>query len=244
VQVLDGTYFNIRAFEKPYGDYSGAFKENPYRLAVTQKPVVRASEAVPVPEIYMNDTVKTFKEVADATKGETHYAKNPDEIMPLVRDILDPAGGRALDLVFVIDATESMMNDMEKIRELLEPLLAELLPSYPSWRVALVLYKDYYEDFTVKEACSFTQDLGKFRKALGSFRVQGGRDIPEAVYEALDSALGLAWNPGTDRKIVLIGDAPPHPKPRGKITRELVEEEAKEKGVQLNVIILPHGETE
>ena len=41
VQVLDGTYFNIRAFAKPYADYAGAFADNPYRLRVTQKPVVK-----------------------------------------------------------------------------------------------------------------------------------------------------------------------------------------------------------
>jgi Mg-chelatase subunit ChlD len=143
----------------------------------------------------------------------------------------------------VIDATESMTDDIASIRVQMEPLLAEILPNYPSWRIALVLYKDYDEDFLVKQACPFTGDLSKFQKAMDSFLVQGGRDIPEAVYEGLDGALAQPWNPEADKKIILIGDAPPHPVPRGKITKEMVYQAAAEKQVQLNVIILPSGDT-
>lgn len=250
-QVLDGTYLNIRAFAKPYGDYSGAFMDNPFRLRVTQKPIVRPA-APPAPEkpeeppaetVYMKDTVETFSALAEATDGRVKYARGPDDIVPLIRELLVPPGDKGLDLTFVIDATESMMDDTERVRELLEPLLAEVLPAYPSWRIALVLYKDYFEDFLVKTACPFTSSLAVFRKALGGYRVQGGRDIPEAVYEALDGALALPWNGESDKRIVLIGDAPPHPKPRGKVSKESVFAKAAEKGVALDVIILPHGET-
>jgi hypothetical protein len=241
VQVLDGTFLNIRAFAKPYGDYSGAFADNPFRLSVTQKPAPVAEK--PAPKIFMTETVSAFESLARTSDGEVLYAKGPDDIIPLIKDILDPPGEKTLDLAFVIDSTESMSDDIAKLRDLVEPFLAEELPKYPSWRIALVLYKDYYDDFLVKEACPFTNDLPKFRKALGSFRVQGGRDIPEAVYEALDGALALKWNADADKKIILIGDAPPHPKPRGKITKEKVETAAREMGVQMNVIILPHGET-
>jgi Mg-chelatase subunit ChlD len=239
VQVLDGTYLNIRAFEKPYADYAGPFADNPYRLRVTQKPVVRDP---PADVVYMDDTVSAFGELARASEGKVQYARGPDDIVPLVRRLLEPKG-KALDLVFVLDSTESMMDDIAKVRELVVPMLEEALAPYPAWRVALVLYKDYFEDFLVREAVPFTSDLARFRKGLGSFRVQGGRDIPEAVYEALDGALRLPWAPASDRKIVLIGDAPPHPRPRGKITKEGVEALAAEKGVEMNVIILPHGET-
>jgi hypothetical protein len=240
VEVADGTFLNIRAFEKPYADYAGAFKDNPFRFSVTQKPVEKSP---PADSRYMKDTVDAFSDLANRSKGEVFYAKSPDDIVPLVESILTPPGDKSLDLVFVIDATESMQDDIDKLRKLLRSSLDELLPKYPAWRIALVLYKDYFDDFLVKRACLFTDDLSVFRKALGSFRVQGGRDIPEAVYEGLDCALSLPWNPDADRKIILIGDAPPHPKPRGKITKEMVYASAAEQGIQMNVIILPHGST-
>ncbi len=241
VQVLDGTYLNIRAFSKPYGDYTGSFSDNPFRLRLTQKAALKAP---PEGTKYMTDTVATFSDLADRTRGKTLYAKSPDDLIPLIESILVPPGEKTLDLVFVIDATESMMDDVKKMRELLDGLLSEILPTYPSYRIGLVLYKDYFEDFLVKTACPFTTDLTVFRKALDSFRVQGGRDIPEAVYEALDGALAYPWNPEADKKIILIGDAPPHPKPRGRVTKEIVDKEASDHGVQMNVIILPHGTTE
>ncbi|HHU36078.1 MAG TPA: VWA domain-containing protein [Treponema sp.] len=240
VQVLDGTYLNIRAFEKPYGDYSGAFTDNPYRLRVTQKPIVGT---LPVDTIYMEETVKTFSSLAEKTSGQVLYAKTPQDVIPVIKSVLQNPGPRPLELVFVIDATESMVDEIKEVREMIEPMLKEMLPSWPAWRVALVLYKDYFEDFLTRVACNFTDDLTVFRKSLNNFRVQGGRDIPEAVYEGLDTALALPWIPGSDRKIILIGDAPPHPKPRGRITQEMVENAAKEKSVQMNVIILPHGNT-
>jgi Mg-chelatase subunit ChlD len=191
----------------------------------------------------MKDTVTTFRDLAEKTEGKVLYAKNADDIIPQIRAALEPAGTKPLDLVFVIDATESMKDDIAKMRELIQSNLEEELPKYRSWRVALVLYKDYFEDFMVKQACPFTADLAVFRKALDGFRVQGGRDIPEAVYEGLDGALSLPWNPDSEKKIILIGDAPPHPRPRGRVTKEMVYAAAAEKGVQMNVIILPGSET-
>jgi len=240
VQVLDGTFLNIRTFSKPYADYTGSFADNPFQLRVTQKPVAKAP---PDTTIYMKDTVSAFSDLAERSKGKILYAKGPADILPLIQSVLVPPGNKTLDLVFVIDATESMSDDVAKVRELIEPVLADTLPKYPSWRIGLVLYKDYFEDFLVKQACPFTTDLSVFRKALDSFHVQGGRDIPEAVYEGLDGALSYSWKSDADKKIILIGDAPPHPQPRGKITKEMVDEAALRKNVQMNVIILPHGET-
>ncbi|HNQ97631.1 MAG TPA: VWA domain-containing protein [Treponemataceae bacterium] len=241
VEVQDGTFFNIRAFSKPYGDYAGTFIDNPFKLKLTQKPVPPRQEP---PDVrYMSDTVSAFKSLADTSRGQTRYAAGPADIIPLIQAILENPQNKSLDLVFVIDATESMVDDIATIRELIEPMLDEHLNRYPSWRVSLVLYKDYFEDFLVRVACTFTKSLPAFRKSLNAFRVQGGRDIPEAVYEGLHAALMLPWNEGADRKIILIGDAPPHPKPRGKISREVVENLAREREVEMNVIIIPHGET-
>ena len=241
VQVLDGTFLNIRAFEKLYTDYSGAFADNPYRLKVTQRPLEKAIGRDIA--IYMPDAIETFAGLADASGGKVHYAAGPEEIAPCVREILNAANPASLDLVFALDTTESMKNDIAEIRNSVPPLLKEILPEGAGWRVALVLYKDYFDDFLVKTACGFTSDIDAFSKSLKGFSVRGGRDIPEAVYEAIDEALGLPWRESSRRKIILIGDAPAHPRPRGKATRESVEKKASELNVQVDSIILPHGET-
>ena len=41
VEVLDGTFFNIRAFEKPFADYTGGFSDNPFVLRIDGKKLDR-----------------------------------------------------------------------------------------------------------------------------------------------------------------------------------------------------------
>lgn len=241
VQVLDGTFLNIRSFEKPYADYSGAFKDNPYRLKVTQKPVRKEPERNI--SIYMTETVDSFSALADGSGGSVNYASSPEEILPIIRTIIHNDNASDFNVAFVIDATESMKNDIKEIRKNIPVLLKDLLPKYTSWRIALVLYKDYFEDFTVKTVCGLTNDMDVFSRALKNFSVQGGRDIPEAVYEGINEALDLSWDETAEKRIILIGDAPPHPKPRGRVTKESVLKKAEELNVKMDAIILPHEET-
>ena len=240
VEVKDGTFFNIRTFSKPYGDYTGNFQDNPFTLRVTQKPV----EKDPPPDLsYSDEAVKTFTDLADTTEGEMIYAKGPEDILPIIKEILKKGEKDHLDLLFALDSTESMKDDIEEVRKNISSMLAEILPQYKTYRIALVLYKDYREDFLVREACVFTDNLKKFEKALYGFRVFGGRDIPEAVYEGLFLGLRQSWralDADVDKKLILIGDAPPHPKPRGKVTKENVDKLAADKGVKIYPIILPH----
>ena len=238
IEVKDGTFFNIRTFAKPYGDYTGNFQDNPFTLRVTQKPV----EKDPPPDLsYSDEAVKTFTDLADTTEGEMIYAKGPEDILSTIKEILKKGEKDHLDLLFALDSTESMKDDVEEVRKNISSMLAETLPQYKTYRIALVLYKDYREDFLVREACVFTDNLKKFEKALYGFKVFGGRDIPEAVYEGIFLGLRQSWralDTDVDKKLILIGDAPPHPKPRGKVTKEDVDKLAAEKGVKIYPIIL------
>ena len=81
--------------------------------------------------------------------------------------------------------------------------------------------------------------MEQVRKAINRIKVWGGRDRPEAVYEALDSAVtGYVWD-ADEQIIILIGDAPPHPKPKGSIKREDVFRKAAERNIKIYPIILP-----
>ncbi len=249
VEVQDGTFFNIRSFAEPYGDYTGGFKDNPFLLRVTQKPFEEAKteatkKAKKGKKTYSKIAVKSFTELADLTEGKIHYAKNPDEIIPTIKKILNKDKKENLDLLLALDSTESMKDDIKTLRKDIIKMLTEIMPQYKSCRVSLILYKDYREDFLVREACVFTSNLKKFKKALFSFEVVGGRDIPEAVYEGLHLGLLQSWRSEDDsveRKLILLGDAPPHSRPRGKITKAKVDKLALKKKVEIYPIIMPHG---
>jgi hypothetical protein len=77
------------------------------------------------------------------------------------------------------------------------------------------------------------------KKSLNPIRAGGGRDIPEAVYEALyEGATKFPWA-AESKLMILIGDAPPHPRQKGKISKDMVYTATEERGIKISAIILP-----
>jgi hypothetical protein len=233
LQVLDGTYLNIRAFPLKYADYDGGFFDNPFIMKLVQRPLEGPPE-----ENYMEETLKDYREIASAGGGEAILSTGEEDILDKLKDLVGDAGGKSLDLVLALDTTESMKNDMPHLRLSLVPLLEEIAAGYESLRFGIVFYKDYMDQY-VTRTVPFEPDLSTAQKVLDSIRVFGGRDIPEAVYEALYAGVhGFPWA-AESKMIVLVGDAPPHPKPRGSVTKDMVYGDANALGVKLHTIILP-----
>jgi hypothetical protein len=131
-----------------------------------------------------------------------------------------------------------MKNDIDAVRERLIPMLAEVIPNFRTFRIGVVLYKDYFDEY-LNQVVPFTGNFGEFQRTLNDIKVSGGRDIPEAVHEALyEAAVRFPWE-ADSRLIILVGDAPPHPRPRGEITGEMVDAEVRSRGIRINAIILP-----
>ncbi|MDR1587627.1 MAG: VWA domain-containing protein [Treponema sp.] len=231
VYVTDGTYFNIRAFSLPSGDYRGSFKDNPFVLHVTQRPLPGPPE-----ENYMKDTVRAFTEIAGPEN--LVYSTGPDDLVERIRNLLEREKGKKVDLVLCLDTTGSMKDDIDAVRKMLIPMLKEIIAEFSAFRIGMVLYKDYYDEY-LNRVIPFTGDFNRFQRTLNSIRVSGGRDIPEAVYEALyEGVIKFPWE-AESRLMILIGDAPPHPRPLGKISKEMVDEEVTRRALKVQAIILP-----
>lgn len=262
--LADGTFINIRTFSKPYADYRGEFFDNPYKISVTQKPKPRpepepeplaeqTKDIIKTPELpiqkeeqlkprldlYMPETINSFEAITRSGKGELAFSEGEADIVPVLAGILDKIEGKSLDLVICLDTTESMADDIDAIKLSLPKMVKEKTSRFASFRLGLVLYKDYFEDYVVKRI-DFTTDIAAFTKMVTSVKVGGGRDIPEAVYEALYEGLSSYDWQAEAKHIVLIGDAPAHPIPRGKIDRTMVDKMSAKLGVTIDAIILPH----
>lgn len=233
LQVLDGTYLNVRAFTLPFGNYDNGFIDNPFILRVVQKPLEGPPE-----DNYMSDTLDEYREIAAEGGGEAILSTGEGDILDKLEAIVGSISGQNLDLVLALDTTESMKNDMPYLRTSLVPLLEEIAKGFDSFRFGIVFYKDYMEQY-VTRVMPFEPDMSAAQRALDSIRVFGGRDIPEAVYEALYAGVhGFPWA-AESRLVVLVGDAPPHPRPRGKVTKDMVYADAKALNIELHTIILP-----
>ena len=266
ITIGKGTFINIRSFEKPYADYTGDYMDSPFMFdlkvqkRIVKKPVPKVEPPLPEPEpepepIEEPETVLTddynpvaserFKEMSD----DIIYSKGPETIIDDIRGLLEDVKDKDnLDVVFAIDATGSMKNDIDKLKSDMQPLLQELFGETPGTRVGLLFYRDYgdtfkYMDLPVK-VFPFTSNYTSFSKNLNSIRIYGkeGGDIPEAVYEAMYASCEFySWRTTAQKKIILIGDAEPHPTPRGskKYSKDYVMGIAESRKIKIHSILLP-----
>jgi predicted nucleic-acid-binding protein len=127
-----------------------------------------------------------------AANYSTHTAKERTPI--LVPDNIK------IDLVFVIDTTNSMQKEIDGVVKALQKFLATVDPKQ-TLTAALVTFKD---DVKVE---AFTQDLTVLQSAVAKLYATGGGECPEASAEALEIALKHIKDAGT---IIFATDASPY----------------------------------
>jgi Mg-chelatase subunit ChlD len=188
----------------------------------------------------MPDALKAAENIAAATGGRVYRSSGPANIAQLMADAVKKEAGGTIDVVICIDTTASMKNVIKQIREQFIAALNNSVNVKPGLRIGFVFFKDYQELYVTRPV-AFTGDLAVVQKTLNKIEVSGGRDIPEAIYEALyDGAVKFDWQ-GKHRMIILVTDAPPHPTPRGKVKIGLDDalKAARLRNISINAVILP-----
>jgi len=233
VYMADGTYLNIRTFNYPYADYRGSFADNPFTLQAVQRETEKAEG------IFMTEAERSFNEIAMEGQGEFIPATDPRDLVEKINEALKKEKGKNVDIVLCIDTTGSMGPYINGVRSMLIPMMKETIADYTDFRIGMVLYRDYRDEY-LNKVIPFTKDFNVFQRNLNAIYCKGGGDIPEAVYEALyEAADKFPWA-AESRLLFLIGDAPPHPRQRGRISKEMVYDLVAEKGLKVNAILLPH----
>jgi len=122
-----------------------------------------------------------------------------------------PPGG-LLEIVFSFDTTGSMYGYLTEVRGRIKDMVQRLQADIPEIRIAIIAHGDYCDkdnyivkwiDFgaTVPELCDFVENV----------KVTSGGDTDECYELVLRRVQEvLSWTPGSQRSLVMIGDAPPH----------------------------------
>ena len=130
-----------------------------------------------------------------------------------------------VDIVFAIDATESMQPLIDKVksltlsfREELEKGLKENRRIIKNLRIKVIVFRDYYVDdkYAMEESQFFIlpEEKQEFYNFVSQIKAGGGGDEPESGLEALALALRSDFVKDGDKNrhlIVLFTDAAAHP---------------------------------
>ena len=131
--------------------------------------------------------------------------------------ILDFRGvgqGRPVDIVFVLDVTESMQPYIDAVKQNVISFAQDLQSNSRDYRLGLVTFEDYvvsaYPDCNCPYRNAFTSDVKQFTDWVGTLHAGGGGDIPEDQLDALSYAAKFPFRPEAEGIIIIVTDAPPH----------------------------------
>lgn len=118
----------------------------------------------------------------------------------------------ALDLVFVVDTTGSMGDELSYIQGEIASIVEAIREQSGNveMRFAMILYRDEGDDY-VTRVLGFTSSQSDFREKLDNQRAAGGGDYEEAVHKAMAAANQLSFRKDNAARVLFwIADAPPH----------------------------------
>ncbi len=116
-----------------------------------------------------------------------------------------------LDLVLVIDTTESMQFVIDQVKDRAASLVKSIQNMVPTSRIGIVAYRDEGDEYVTRWTdLSFRTD--KLLGFVSQISASGGGDYEEAVLEAIDTAVrDLSWRKKSKKIVILVGGSPPHP---------------------------------
>jgi hypothetical protein len=131
--------------------------------------------------------------------------------------ILDFRGvgqGRPVDIVFVLDVTESMQPYIDAVKQNIIQFVQDLAANNRDYRLGLVTFEDYviskYPDCNCEYRNTMTSDVQKFIGWVSTLHAGGGGDIPEDQLDGLAYAASLPFRPAAQGIVILVTDAPSH----------------------------------
>ena len=135
-------------------------------------------------------------------------------------------GWGKLDVVFVFDSTGSMGGIILEVKTRIRQFISCVSYFVPETRLGIVTYRDkkkydlddyeYTARYLGLTGPKESGGMEKIQRFLRETEAYGGGDIPEAVYDGVEAAIGkMNWRADAKKVIIIFGDAPPRPEDNG-----------------------------
>ena len=148
--------------------------------------------------------------------------------------------GPRMDVVFLLDTTGSMSDEIEVVKQKMRDMVAEIASGDPAPQVrfGLVVYRDRGDAYVTSKT-DLSDDIDTVVAAITAIVADGGGDEPESVNEALHVAVHeINWDPdeNVDKTVFLIADAPPHLDYTGDYDYKQETRDALDRGIIIHAI--------
>lgn len=193
-------------------------------------------------QAFYNNEPERLTVVVNAPDGKQLYKK---EIQPKLSKLNIRLNRTAekiknLDVMFMVDATGSMGDEINYLKSELEDIIGRLNnDANLNTRTALVFYRDHGDEYLVRDF-GFDHNLTQVKQNLSSQNASGGGDFEEAVEEAMENAIHKQqWTtaPASAKIMFMILDAPPHHTVEKIKSLQKSVKEAAEKGIILIPVV-------
>jgi hypothetical protein len=228
ISIQPGIMINLRLFGKKYSDYSGGFIDQ----WITLKINYTASN-------YRPGLIEDSQRLTDQTDGTTAIQTEKYDLKTILDEFADsiPANNNA-DVVFIVDTTESMMEEIPVFKREYPLIKKKLAEKINNLRIGVILYKDYGDIYLTKVS-ALTSDFKVIDGTIDGIVPLGGQDIPEARNEAVFELNKFDFR-SVNRFALLVTDAPAHITPRGKVTLDDAVKTLTEKSIKLELVCLQY----
>ena len=159
-------------------------------------------------------------------------------ITELARNLTDAAAVHEIDLVFIIDKTGSMEDNVRGIRAYIDLFFEHFTRAGHDAAFGLVTFADAKEK--KPKVQGVTTDHGKFKNWLYKIQFEGGGDLAESGLDALMTALNkIKFRGNAQRFFVLVSDGTFHDADydgRSEYSQDGVIETLQHQGIRVDVI--------
>ena len=142
-----------------------------------------------------------------------------------------------LDLMFVVDTTGSMGDELEYLKSELKDVIERVRKENHNnlkIRLSINYYRDFGDEYVVR-SFPFTENINEVVKQINKQIANGGGDFEEAVDEAMKDALfNHNWSDNARARLMfMVLDAPPHSNAKVKDNLKQIISKASDMGVRI-----------
>ena len=184
-----------------------------------------------------------MKDLARLTGGALSAVQKAADVCNAFVRIADSSLQNNTDVVFMIDATSSMFDDIDALKKGIGNILGHM-STKPGVRVGVVVYRDIRDGNIWFSHLPLTRNFDFVKNYINMIvPAGGGPDWAESMYDA--AALGMdtmEWRKDANKMILVLGDAPSLTPPVSRNSLDDVVNKSKNYGIAMNfypIIISP-----